>query len=230
MRRAGTILACLGLLAASATVLAAGWRHLSAQLAALPGNPATALLLRGGVPGEVAFERLLRSRERALARLPSAAWEVERGAAYLVRAMQAARAGGDPGPLLGQARDRLRAGLARAPADSAGWFWLAAVESLREDWPSAIAALRLSFAATPHDDEIAVARALIGLSAWPWLDGDLRPKVVRGLTLAVERQPEELVLHAEDLGRLKELRAALLPDPIATARLADAERQLQGPL
>jgi hypothetical protein len=230
MGRHGRPLLCIAMLGAALVVLATGVRSLAAELVALPGNPAVALLMQGKWPSEEAFGRLLRSRERALALVPNPAWRIELGAAHLVQAMQAAQWGSDPIPLLDVAERELRSGLALAPADDVGWFWLATVEVHREDWPAAVAALRLSFASAPHDPEIAFLRAVTGLRVWPWLDASLRPVLTRELVRAIEEAPAELVMSAEDIGCLEELRDALATDPAAAARLATTESQLRGPL
>ena len=108
--------------------MAAGVPNVAGQLAALPGDPALALLLNGEVPAESGIGRIVRSREHALEWLANPAWRIDLGATRLTQALVADHEGGDPADLLHQAREQLRAGLSRSPADSVAWLWLAVVE------------------------------------------------------------------------------------------------------
>jgi hypothetical protein len=211
-------------LALAVGVLIAGVPNLTAQFAAMSGDPAATLLYQGMIPGKEGFGRLLRSRERALGSAEIPSWRIETGVARLMQALvAAARDGSDPsGPMLDEAREQLRAGLARGPADAMGWFWLAVLEEQRGDQQASGLALKLSLLTAPVRPEITFPRCLLGLLAWSSLDDGTRSLVARELVRALERTPEDLLAAADRIGRSEELRAALVGEPRASLQLKRA--------
>jgi hypothetical protein len=127
------------------------------------------------------------------------------------------RASGAPSP--SAARLDLEAGLARAPADPAGWAALATLD-LAESSASGRAprALALSLLTGPNEPDLLWKRLALGLTLWPSLtDGD-RALMAEQFRLASERDPAALADLARRYAAADPIRAALADRPEALAR------------
>lgn len=222
-------LACrLIVLALACGILIVGIPNAIGQFAALPGNPALKLLLGGSMPSEAGFDRIQRSRDRALMWTENPGWRIDKGAAYLAQALATEREGGDPAALLQQAREQLRTGLSRRPADGVAWLWLATTEYRLGQEDAAALALRMSLTTAPVDPSITLPRASLALLMWPRLDPATRDAAGREMAQAAEHIPQDLIVAADDVGRRQELRAALANDPEASEDIEQALRRMRG--
>lgn len=197
-----------GLLAAA--LLGGGVPRLVAAVAGLAGEPALALIQAGERPTAAGIERIVDGRATALAWAPDGRAEVEIGAVLLAMSEPA-----DAAPsrrLLEGAAARLRAGLARAPADAQAWHLLAAASVAQGRADEAVRALGMSFRADPHTVRFGNARILLAVQLWRGLDGALQVAVLRELQTSFRLDPNETMRVAIRAGSLPILRQALAGD------------------
>ncbi len=211
---ASLLLAALGGCLAGA-LLAAGVPRLIAAVAALQGDPALALIRAGERPTAAGVARIVDGRAMALEWAPDGRAQVEIGAVLLALAEPAdaaAAPGAAAGKLFTGAAARLRAGLARAPADPQAWYLLATASAVLERPGEAVRSLRMSFRADPHTTRFGSARILLGVRLWDGSDRNLRASVLREMRTWFRLQPGEAMQTALRTGSLPLLRQALAGD------------------
>jgi tetratricopeptide (TPR) repeat protein len=186
--------------------------RLVAALHLLPGDPGMALLNSGQLPSPQAYARIVASRRAAAAWLPAPSTLTDLGIAALSLA-QASIEG--RARLLDLAGRQLEAGLAEAPLEPHAWTYLAFIRTATGDRERAAQALHLALRTSPYQPELALPRAALGLTNWPWLDPDARarfgPEFAHALRLAPDRFTGDVLAS----GRSAEARAALAAAPAA---------------
>ena len=156
-----------------------------ANLLLLPGNSALQLLTTGNTITLDGYDRILRSRDAALAwvELPQA--RIDLGETLYLMARAEDETGVDAGTALREARNQFRQGLAQAPASTRAWLWLADVNQALGDAEGAAAAVRLSLLSAPHEVNIAYARAILAFLYWdrlaPENPGDRSGRCAHGI-------------------------------------------------
>jgi hypothetical protein len=197
----------------STVLLGGGVPRLVAAMASLQGEAALALVRSGQQPTAAGTRRIVDGRLTALDWAPSARAEIELGAVLL--AMAGPLEGGPAASRrrLDGAAARLRAGLARAPADAQAWHLLASASLALQHPDDAARALRMSFRADPHTAQLSNARTLLGVKLWDRSDHDLRAAVLREMQTLFRLDPVRGIRAALRTGSLPLLRAALADDP-----------------
>jgi hypothetical protein len=202
-----------------------------ANLLLLPGNSALQLLTTGNTITLDGYDRILRSRDAALAwvELPQA--RIELGETLYLMARAEDQTGVDAGTALREARNQFRLGLAQAPASTRAWLWLADVNQALGDAEGAAAAVRLSLLSAPHEVNIASARAVLAFLYWDRLAPEIRAIAAGDVRTALS-QPEaaEFIDHAAEIDRLHLVEELVTEDPNLSKRLATllAKRQPAG--
>jgi hypothetical protein len=205
----GSLLAPLlgGCLAAALLALAVP--RLEAGLALLKGDGALDLLRSGREPTLEGVERLLRSRQEALARVPDGQSHFDLAATFLALAESELAGSMPPKELRALAERHLRDGLALAPADAQAWQLLATVRLLRNDPDEAARALGLSFRANPFAPYLGDARTTLGMLLWSRLDEQARASLLAEMRAAFRRNPKRITRAALDTGSLGMLQDAI---------------------
>jgi tetratricopeptide (TPR) repeat protein len=176
----------------------------------LPGDPGMALLNSSQLPSPQAYERIVASRRAAASWLPAPSTLTDLGVASLSLAQAST---GRRAMLLDQAERQLQAGLAGAPLDPHAWTYLAFVHTATGDHERAALALHLALRTGPYQPELALPRAALGLTNWPWLDPDARTRLGVEFAHAMRRAPDRFVADVVDSGRSAQARAALVVAP-----------------
>lgn len=176
----------------------------------LPGDPGMALLNSGQLPSPQAYERIVASRRAAAAWLPAPSTLTDLGVAWLSLAQASSQR---RAILLDQAERQLRAGLADAPLNPHAWTYLAFIRTATGDHERAAQALHLALRTGPYQPELALPRAALGLTNWPWLDTATRAQVGAEFAHAMRLAPDRFIADVLDSGRSVEVRAALAALP-----------------
>jgi tetratricopeptide (TPR) repeat protein len=176
----------------------------------LPGDPGMALLDSGQLPSPQAYERIIASRRAAANWLPTPSTLTDLGVASLSLAQAST---GRRAMLLDQAERQFQAGLAGAPLDPHAWTYLAFVHTATGDHERAALALHLALRTGPYQPELALPRAALGLTNWPWLDPDARARLGVEFAHAMRLAPDRFLADVLDSGRSAESRAALAVAP-----------------
>jgi tetratricopeptide (TPR) repeat protein len=184
--------------------------RLVAAFLLLPGDPGMALLESGQLPSPQAYQRIVASRRAAASWLPAPSTLTDLGVASLSLAQAST---GSQAMLLDHAERQLQAGLAGAPLDPHAWTYLAFVHTATGDHERAALALDLALRTGPYQPELALPRAALGLTNWPWLDADARARLGVEFAHAMRLAPDRFVADVLDSGRSAEARGALLVAP-----------------
>jgi tetratricopeptide (TPR) repeat protein len=211
-RRRTAIIAPLVAALLGIVLLALAVPRLVAAFYLLPGDPGMALLDSGQLPSPAAYERIIVSRRAAASWLPASSTLVDLGVASLSLAQVSV---GRRARLLAQAERQLRAGLAGAPADPHAWTYLAFIHTATGDHERAARALDLALRIGPYQPELALPRAALGLTNWPWLGRGTVARLGAELAHALRLAPDRFVADVVDSGRKAEVRAALAVTPAA---------------
>jgi hypothetical protein len=221
VRPPGSLIAVLfaGLLGGA--LLLGGGPRLVAAFHLLPGDPGMALLDSGQLPSPQAYRRIVASRQTAAAWLPAPSTLTDLGVAWLSLAQASTD---DRAVLLDRAAHALEAGLVGAPLDPHAWTYLAFIHTATGNHERAARALRLALRTGPYQPELALPRAALGLTNWPWLDADTRERFGAEFGLALRLAPDRFIADVMDSGRSAAVRAALAAAP---AERRELERRLQ---
>jgi hypothetical protein len=188
------------------------WPRTEARLQALPGDAALRLLEEGQLPTQEGLDRVLESRLQALRSLPDPTYVKERGIALFGQArvsddwLERAR-------LLADAAAALEEGLAKAPADPAGWAYLALVQTQSGDAGAALEALDQSYVMGAFNPEVALMRSYVAVANWDWLDPLQSLQAEDDLIAAASRDPQAVVALARAAELVDPVREALAVDP-----------------
>ena len=176
----------------------------------LPGDPGMALLESGQLPSPQAYQRIVASRRAAAAwsAAPSTLTDLGVASLSLAQASSEGRA-----ILLDLAERQLQAGLAGAPLDPHAWTYLAFIHTATGDRQRAAQALHLALRTGPYEPDLALPRAALGLTNWPWLDPDTRTRLGAEFAHALRLAPDRFTADVLDSGRSLEVRAALAAAP-----------------
>jgi tetratricopeptide (TPR) repeat protein len=206
-----SLFAALFAAALGGALLLGGAPRLVAALHLLPGDPGMALLNSGQLPSPQAYERIVASRRAAAAWLAAPATLTDLG----VAALSLAQASIEGAPaLLDLAERELQAAVAGAPINPHAWTYLAFVHTATGDHERAALALDLALRTGPHEPDLTLPRAALGLANWPWLAQDARVRLGAEFVHALRRAPDRFVADVLDSGRGLEARAALAAAPV----------------
>jgi hypothetical protein len=208
----------------AAALLALAVPRLIAATALLKGDAALELLRSGREPTLEGVERLLRSRQEALAWAPSGQSHLDLAAAFLALSESSRDGSVAPAELRALAERHLRQSLALAPANAQAWQLLAGTSLMRNDPDEAAQALALSFEANPHAPYLGEARTALGMLLWSRLDEPTRASLREEIRSTFRRSPSRTAQTALDTGSV-----ALLQDVLGGHEkdLASLQRLLQ---
>ncbi len=193
-RRGGPAIA----LGAGAVLLMLAAPRLVSAIVQLPGDYVLSQLESGRMVDDGALARLAATRRDANEWTSDGRQWIGLGLAVLRRAEHAP---GDRRTLLDGAVSALRHGLARRPADSAGWLWLAEAQLLRDGASSAVAkAIEMSIRTAPHDRRYYMARLEIALTVWPHFAPESRRTIAGQVRFASRIFPGELQQLTRKMG------------------------------
>lgn len=193
----------------AAALLTLSVPRLMASLALLKGDAALALLQSGQEPTLEGVERLLRSRQEALAWVPSGQSHFDLAKALLALSESELRGATPPEELRALGERHLREGLALSPANAQAWQLLATTALLRNDPDEAARALTLSYKANPHAPHLSDGRTAMGMLLWKHLDEATRAPLRVEMRSAFRRNPGRLARVALDTDSVELLQDAL---------------------
>lgn len=179
-------------------------------LARMPGQPAVDRLLAGEDVSPEGFERIRRSREKALSIEPTAQDAVELGLAQTFEALTVE--GLDEArqeELLRGAIAYLQSGLAEAPVSYNGWYALALAHFVLNDIPQAAQAFNAAMLLTPFAGHNLSSRLRLGMALWSDLSDEAQDQIEDEIIFAARFRPFELVALAMQTGLEREVRALL---------------------
>ncbi|MEK0082173.1 hypothetical protein [Benzoatithermus flavus] len=203
----------------AAALLALAVPRLMATTALLKGDAALELLQSGQEPTLEGIERLLRSRQEALAWVPDARSHFDLAGAFLALSEANVRGSVTPEELRALAERHLRAGLSLAPADARAWQLLATAKLLQNDPDEAARALVLSFKANPHAPYLGNARTTLGMLLWGRLDETTQARLRKEMYSTFRQNPSRTAQIALDTGGVTLLQDALKEHEQDQARL-----------
>jgi tetratricopeptide (TPR) repeat protein len=212
-RRGGLCRAALCPALLGATLLWLAVPRLVASLQLLAGDPGMALLEQGRLLTPDAYQRIIASREAALAWVPDPEGLIDLGVVHLSLAQATEPRAGRRLELLSRAGHYLRAGLAQAPVDAHAWTYLAFIDTTIGDHESAARALRLSLQSGPYEPDLILPRAALGLANWAWLGASTAAAFRVEFRRAMAQAPARFVHDVVDSGQVAAVRAALRGRP-----------------
>jgi hypothetical protein len=215
--RTGRILSGAACFALGTTLVTLAWADFRAHWAAAAGDSAALLLRSGELPTEEGFRRLLSSREAGSGWSPKAAFDRDRGFAYIALYQQSedetesARA-------LGNAESSFFSAVTRSPSNPEGLAMLGYVRNELDRPEAAAQVLRLGCRLVPYAPEQSLIRVWTEVSAWDVLTPLDRVCAVRDFKAAMNRDPDRFVEMIAGAGLGDEAHRAIEDDEALLTR------------
>ena len=208
LRSGSPVATAVALLALAGALIALSVPPVLASLAALPGEAVLARLQDRKAVTAGELERLIRSRESALAwRQTGRLWtDLALARLMLLERRRVIRADVDLPPV----REALRRGLMLAPANPYGWTRLATVESASGAAMDRLAAhVRMAILTGPYERPLLFARLELALAVWREAAGEDRRRIARQIRWAWCADRQAVLAAAERADAAEAVRSAL---------------------
>ena len=171
-------------------LLLVGGQRLAVSLVLALGNQAAQLAIGGSALRPKSYERLVTSRDGALA------WSLDRrslldlGFAHFNLASQAPAGSPEQAALYEQSLEALHASLGLSPAQPTAWLLAAGAYHELEVWPETARALQWAVRTGPHVATQHRTRTIIGLRVWQLLDAPTRRRLMDSVRATLHRDAD----------------------------------------
>ena len=190
-------------------LLLVGGQQLVVSLLLAPGNQAARLAIGGLALRPKSYERLVTSRDRALAWSLDRRWLVDLGFAHFNLASQAPAGSPEQAALYEQSLEALLASLRLSPAEPNSWLLAAGAYHELEAWPEAAWALQWAVRTAPHLAVQHRTRTIIGLRVWQLLDAPTRHRLMDSVRATLRRDADLVAAAAIAAGIESDLEVRL---------------------